>query len=377
MMQSLLLALYPFFQHQYQLSFLQVGLITLSYQFSASLLQPFIGRFTDKRPMPLSLPIAMCFTAFGLVILTFSSSYSGILLAALSIGVGSAIFHPESSRLARMASGGKHGLAQSIFQVGGTFGAAAGPLVAAWVVLAYGQISILALAVFTLLGIVILHPVSKWYARQLRSRAGKASLAVYDNGLNKRQRQITMVFLLILVFSKFVYLAGIHSYFTFYLMTSFDVSMQVAQYALFIFLLGVAIGTLIGGPLGDKIGRRRIIVFSILGSAPFALMLPYVGFMANIALIFMIGLVLSSAFPAMLVYGQEVLPGNTGAVSGLFFGLAFGIAGIGAAVIGVFADYYDIHLVYQVCAFLPLLGCVGFFLPELKKRQVLEEPLKV
>lgn len=369
MMQSVLLALYPVFASQFQLSFIQIGLITLVYQTMASLLQPFIGRYTDAYPKPYSLPIGMGFTALGLVLLAYAWSYPVLLLAAASIGIGSSVFHPESSRIARLASAGKHGLAQSIFQVGGNVGTAIGPLIAALFILPYGQQQVLWVALIAILGILLLTWVSRWYKARLNTAQGQASLAAYENGLSSKQVNTTLFLLLVLIFSKFVYMAGIHSYFTFYLIEQFEASVQTAQYSLFVFLVAVALGTISGGPLGDLVGRRRIILGSILGSAPFALLLPYSNFAQTLILIFMIGFVMASAFPAMVVYGQELIPGKTGTISGLFFGVAFGIAGIGAAAIGGIADLYSIHLVYQICAFLPLLGFVGFFLPELKMKQ--------
>lgn len=365
MMQSVLLALYPVLAGNFSLTFVQIGLITLVYQTSASLLQPVIGRFTDKRPKPYSLPVGMCFTAAGLVLLAFAWSYSAILIAAAMVGIGSAVFHPESSRIARLASAGQHGLAQSIFQVGGNVGTAIGPILAAALILPKGQTSVVWVALIAIVGILILTQVSRWYSASLSSVKGRASLATYNNGLSQQQIRIALGILLVLLFSKFLYTAAIHSYFTFYLIDRFEVSIQTAQYCLVVFLVGVAIGTITGGPLGDRMGRRRIILASILGSAPFAFMLPYANFEMTLVLIFIVGLVLASAFPAMVVYGQELMPGKTGTVSGLFFGFAFGIAGIGAAAIGALADVYDIRMVYHLCAFLPLLGVVGIFLPEM------------
>ncbi len=369
MMQSVLLALYPILAGNFKLSFVQIGLITLVYQFSASLLQPVIGRFTDKSPKPFSLPIGMCFTMLGLVVLALAWSYVWILLAAALIGIGSSVFHPESSRIARMASSGKPGLAQSIFQVGGNIGTAIGPILAASLILPLGQRSVLGVAVIALLGIVLLMQVSLWYRANLTSTRGQSTLSLYDNGLSPKQVRKALWLLLILLFSKFIYSAGIHSYFTFYLIERFGVSVQTAQYSLFVYLLAVAIGTISGGPIGDRIGRRRIIIGSIVGSAPFALLLPYANYEWTLVLIFMVGLILASAFPAMVVYGQELMPGRIGMISGLFFGLAFGIAGIGAAAMGALADWYSVGLVYQLCAFLPLVGLVGLGLPELRKRR--------
>lgn len=366
MMQSVLLALYPVLQGKFSLSFVQIGLITLVFQCSASLLQPLIGRYTDRRPQPYSLPLGMGSTLLGLILLAFTWNFASLLLAATLIGLGSSVFHPEASRIARLASAGQHGLAQSIFQMGGTFGTAIGPLLIAILILPLGQISVLLVALLALAGIYILMRVGRWYAGHLASSTGRAALAARDNGLRPQQVRVAVWLLVLLLFSKFVYVASLSSYFTFYLIEHFGVSVQVAQYCLFVFLLGTAIGTLIGGPIGDRIGRRRIILISILGSAPFSLLLPHVGLGATVILVFFVGLVLASAFPAIVVYGQELMPGKTGAISGLFFGLAFGFGGIGAAAIGTLADACSIGLVYQLCAWLPLLGVAAFLLPDLR-----------
>jgi FSR family fosmidomycin resistance protein-like MFS transporter len=369
MMQSVLLALYPVLQGNFKLSFVQVGAITLAFQFSASLLQPVVGRFTDRKPQPWSLPMGMGFTMAGLVLLSMAWNYPCVLLAAVLIGMGSSVFHPESSRVARMASAGQHGLAQSIFQVGGNIGTAVGPLLAATFIVPMGQSSVAWVALAALVGITILLQVSRWYAHHLNSSIGKKSLAAVDTGLSSKQVRFTVGVLLLLMFSKFFYLTSINSYFTFYLIHHFGVSVQHAQYCLFIFLLGAALGTIFGGPIGDRIGRKRIIVWSILGAAPFALALPFANLPVTIGLVFFIGLIISSAFPAIVVYGQELMPGKTGTISGLFFGLAFGIAGIGAAALGALADKYSIELVYHVCAFLPLLGIVAFLLPDMRSKK--------
>lgn len=366
MMQSVLLALYPVLQGNFKLSFVQIGFITVAFQFSASLLQPIIGRFTDKRPQPYSLPIGMTFTMVGLLLLSRAWNYPCVLVAAILIGMGSSVFHPESSRVARMASAGRHGLAQSIFQVGGTLGSSIGPLLAAFLIVPLGQPSVAWVALAALVGIVILLQVSRWYSQNLTGVRGRSSLSRADTGLTSKQVRSGLTVLLILVFSKFLYLTSLNSYFTFYLMHHFGLSIQHAQYCLFVFLLGAAVGTITGGPIGDRIGRKRVIWGSILGSAPFALILPYVNLPATIVLVFFIGLILASAFPAIVVYGQELVPGKTGTISGLFFGLAFGIAGIGAAALGVLADSASIEFVYHVCAFLPLLGVVAFLLPDMR-----------
>lgn len=369
MMQSVLLALYPVLQGNFKLTFAQVGFITVAFQFSASLLQPFVGRFTDRRPLPYSLPMGMGFTLCGLLLLSQAWSYPCVLVAAVLIGMGSSVFHPESSRVARMASAGQHGLAQSIFQVGGNVGTAIGPLLAAAFIVPMGQPSVAWVALAALVGMLILYRVSLWYAANLSSARGRSSLGEKTVNLSNRQVKKALVILLILMFSKFIYMSSLNSYFTFYLMDHFGLSIQSAQYCLFIFLLGAAIGTIIGGPIGDRIGRQRIILGSILGAAPFTLVLPFVDLKTTLILVFIIGLIISSAFPAIVVYGQELMPGKTGTISGLFFGLAFGIAGIAAAALGVLADIYNIEIVYRFCAFLPLLGAVAFLLPDMKKQK--------
>ena len=368
MMQSVLLALYPVLQGNFHLSFAQVGFITVAFQFSASLLQPLVGRFTDKRPLPYSLPVGMGFTLCGLLLLSQAWNYPCVLAAAVLIGMGSSVFHPESSRVARMASAGQHGLAQSIFQVGGNVGSAIGPLLAAAFIVPLGQPSVAWVALAALVGMLILYRVSRWYATNLNSVRGRTSLGHRDTGLPPRQIKLVLGILLVLLFSKFIYLSSLNSYFTFYLMHHFHIGIQSAQYCLFVFLSGAAVGTIIGGPIGDRIGRRRIILGSILGAAPFTLALPFVNLTTTLVLVFLIGLIISSAFPAIVVYGQELMPGKTGAISGLFFGLAFGIAGIAAAALGALADRYSIELVYHLCAFLPLLGVVAFLLPDMRAK---------
>ncbi|MEO6984752.1 MAG: MFS transporter, partial [Paralcaligenes sp.] len=356
MMQSVLLALYPVLQGRFSLSFAEVGLITLAFQFSSSLLQPLIGFFTDKRPLPFSLPMGMGFTFIGLLLLSQAWDFSSVVAAAMLIGTGSSIFHPESSRVARMASSGHHGLAQSIFQVGGNIGSSIGPLLAALIIVPFGQRSVAWVSLAALLAMFILYHVSHWYSANLTSVRGRTSLGKVDTGLTRKQVISALSVLLLLIFSKFFYLTGLNSYFTFYLMHHFGVSIQFAQYCLFVFLVGVAVGTITGGPIGDRIGRKRIIWGSILGAAPFTLLLPFVSLFWTIVLVFIIGVIIASAFPAIIVYAQELVPGKTGTISGLFFGLAFGMAGIGAAVLGMLADATSIEFVYHVCSFLPLLG---------------------
>ena len=365
-MQSLLLALYPLFKHEFSLSFVQVGLITMTFQLTASMLQPLVGYVTDRRPMPWSLPAGMASTFAGLLTLSMAHDFPAVLAAAALVGMGSAIFHPESSRVARMASGGQHGLAQSIFQVGGNAGAAAGPLVAAWLVLPHGQGSIAWVSLAALAGMVILAVVGRWYRQQ--HRQSRRSATATQTPLSRRETVITLVVLVMLMFSKFFYLASINNYLMFFLMHQFDITSQTAQYHLFGFLASVALGTLLGGPIGDRIGRRRVIWISILGIAPFTLALPYAGLSGSLALSMISGFMLASAFPAMVVYAQELIPGRIGTVSGMFFGLAFGLAGIGAALLGIIADHWGIVTLYRICSFLPLLGLLAVFLPDLHRR---------
>jgi MFS transporter, FSR family, fosmidomycin resistance protein len=367
MMQSLIVSIYPLLKGEFHLSFVQIGTITLTYQVCASLLQPLIGIYTDKHPKPYSLSVGMCFTLIGIVTLAYAPSYACVLVAAALIGAGSAIFHPESSRIARLASGGRHGLAQSIFQVGGNAGSAMGPLLAAWLILPQGQSSLAWFAIAAVIAIAVLARVGAWYKRQHIDRP-KAQHAVAVRPVSAVRVRWSIVVLVLLIFSKYFYVASITSYFSFYLIEKFHVSVRDAQLHLFVFLLAMALGTLFGGPLGDRIGRKRVIWVSILGIAPFTLILPYVDLMWVGILTFIIGLILSSAFSAIVVFAQELMPGNVGAVSGLFFGFAFGIGGIGAAVLGGLADSHGIEFVYRICAYLPLLGIVAAFLPNIERR---------
>lgn len=366
LLQSLLPAIYPILKGGFDLNFGQIGALTLTYQITASLLQPFIGLFTDKRPQPFSLPVGMAFSMMGLVTLAFAPSYLVLLLGAGCLGVGSSIFHPEASRIARLASGGRHGLAQSVFQVGGNFGQALGPLLAAFVVLPHGRQSISWFALVALAGIIILTVLGHWYrTRGHAKKTTQRSVApIYPPAVVRR----ALMVLLALMFSKFFYIASFTSYYIFYLMNRFHLGVQAAQVDLFVFMAASALGTVMGGPIGDRVGRKAVIWGSILGVAPFALALPYVGLETTILLSAIIGLVLSSAFASIVVYAQELMPGRTGAVSGLFFGLAFGMGGIGAAVLGWLADLYGIDSVYDLCAFLPLIGLFAAFLPQTGKR---------
>jgi FSR family fosmidomycin resistance protein-like MFS transporter len=365
MMQSLLPALYPMLKGSYRLSFGQIGLLTFTFQFTASLLQPLIGAFADRTPRPYSLAAGMGFTLAGLLLLGFADSYALLLCAAALIGTGSSVFHPESSRVARMASGGRHGLAQSVFQVGGNLGSAAGPLLAAFVVLPHGQSSVAWFSVVALLGMLVLVNVGHWYKAHGIPRLARAT------GVARPARRghvaLGISVLLALVFSKYFYLASITSYYTFYLIEQFHVSVRSSQLHLFLFLASAAVGGMLGGPLGDRLGSKYIIWVSILGVLPFTLLLPYANLFWTSVLTIPIGLIIASAFPAIVVYAQDLLPGRTGMVAGLFFGFAFGMGSVGAAVLGTLADHVGITVVYQLCAFLPLIGLLAGFLPDVHK----------
>jgi MFS transporter, FSR family, fosmidomycin resistance protein len=366
MMQALLPAMYPMLKTDFGLDFGQIGLLTLTFQLTASVLQPVIGAYTDRRPKPFSLMTGMGFTLLGLLLLSTARSYHALLLSAASIGLGSAVFHPESSRVARMASGGRHGLAQSLFQVGGNTGSAIGPLVAAFIVLPRGQSSVAWFSVAALLAIAVLYRVGRWYLRQGPTAGSSRSREPQAHPASPRKVRLALAVLIMLIFSKYIYLASITSYFTFYLIHKFGVSVQNAQLHLFVFLGAVAAGTIIGGPIGDRFGRKYVIWGSILGVLPFTLALPYVNLFWTGVLTVPIGIILASAFSAILVYAQELLPGKVGMISGLFFGLAFGIAGIGAAVLGRLADATSIEHVYHLCSYLPALGLLTALLPELQ-----------
>jgi FSR family fosmidomycin resistance protein-like MFS transporter len=361
MIQSLILAIYPMFKSEFSLSFGQIGLITLTYQITASLLQPLVGLYTDKHPKPYSLPVGMGFTLCGLLLMSMAGSFPVLLVAAALVGCGSSIFHPESSRVARMASGGRHGLAQSVFQVGGNAGSSLGPLLAALVVMPHGQRSIAWFSAAALLAIFVLANIGRWYQRHPAVKKARASAAV--SALPHNKVMLAMTVLMLLVFSKYFYLASISSYFTFYLISKFHLPVETAQIHLFWFLAAVAVGTIVGGPVGDKIGRKVVIWVSILGVAPFTLMLPFANLFWTGVLSVVIGLILASAFSAILVYATELIPGKVGMVAGLFFGFAFGMGGIGAAVLGHLADVTSIDYVYKVCSFLPLIGVLTILLP--------------
>lgn len=362
--QSLLPAIYPLLKTSYGLDFGQIGLITLAFQLTASFLQPFIGLYTDRHPRPYSLAIGMGFTLVGLLLLSVATHFGMLIAAAALVGIGSSVFHPEASRVARMASGGQHGLAQSLFQVGGSLGAATGPLLAAFVVAPHGQKSIAFLATVPLVGIGVLTSIGNWYARHLAATRRRPHEALHLEGLGRRQILGAIFILLALVFSKFVYLASLGSYYTFYLIQKFGVSVPHAQILLFLFLGASALGTLLGGPVGDRIGRRYVIFGSIVGVLPFTLALPYANLPCTIVLSVLIGAILSSAFAAIIVYAQELLPGRVGTVAGLFFGFAFGMGGLGAAVLGIVADHTSISFIYRLSAFLPAIGLLAYFLPK-------------
>jgi FSR family fosmidomycin resistance protein-like MFS transporter len=369
MMQSLILAMYPLLKGEFSLSFAQVGLISLTYQLTASLLQPLVGVFTDRRPQKYALPAGMTSTLIGLVLLGYAPSFGMVLLAAAFVGIGSSIFHPESSRIARLASGGQHGFAQSVFQVGGNLGTAIGPLLAAAVIVPFGQRSVAWFGLAALMGIILLLQVSRWYAtHHIAAVAHQKPAAAVAAPYPRKVVMGAILVLLVLIFSKYFYLAGIGSFYTFYLIDRFGMTVQASQLYLFAFLFASALGTLLGGPIGDRIGRKPVIWVSILGVAPFALALPHANLAWTVTLTVVIGLVLSSAFSAILVYAQELMPGKVGMVSGLFFGFAFGMGGLGAAVLGLLADHTSITFVYKLIAFLPLLGIVAALLPKTPRR---------
>jgi FSR family fosmidomycin resistance protein-like MFS transporter len=365
--QSLIAAVYPLLKESYALSFTQIGLITLAFQFTASLLQPLVGLYTDRRPLPFSLTIGMGVTLLGLLLLSVADNFHAILLAAALVGVGSAIFHPEASRMARLASGGRHGLAQSLFQVGGNGGSALGPLLAAFIVVPWGQRSVAWFAIAAVVAMLLLFRIGQWYKVQLTERMAKAA-ATTSSPVSPGRAAFAIGILLCLIFSKYFYLTSLTSYYTLYLIDTFSVSVQDAQLRLFVFLGAVAVGTFLGGPVGDRIGFKAVIWGSILGVVPFTLLLPHVNLFWTTVLTVPIGLILSSAFSAIVVYAQELLPSRVGMVAGLFFGFAFGMGGVGAAVLGWLADETSIGYVYRVCSFLPLVGLLTALLPNLRTK---------
>jgi MFS transporter, FSR family, fosmidomycin resistance protein len=367
--QSLIPSIYPLVKTNFHLNFAQIGLITLTFQLAASLLQPLVGLYTDHRPKPFSLVTGMGFTLTGLLLLSRAPNFHFLLFSVALIGIGSSIFHPEASKVAYMASGGKRGLAQSIFQVGGNAGSSLGPLLAALIIVPFGQSSVSWFSLLALAAIIVLIFVGRWYKMNLPVFRQKNKQIIREKpNLPQRKIVISILILVVLIFSKYFYLASMTIYLTFYMMAKFQVSVQHAQLYLFIFLFSVAAGTLLGGPLGDRFGRKYVIWFSILGVAPFTLLLPHANLFWTAVLTSIIGFVLASAFSAILVYAQELLPGKVGLVSGLFFGFAFGMGGLGSAVLGVLADHKGIIYVYQVCAFLPLIGLLTGFLPDIGTR---------
>jgi FSR family fosmidomycin resistance protein-like MFS transporter len=370
-MQSLIPAIYPILKSALHLDFVHIGLISLTNQLTASVLQPFVGLYTDRRPQPFSLAAGMSFTLAGLVLLSFANSLTLVLLAVALVGVGSSVFHPEASRIAHLASGGRLGFAQSFFQVGGNTGSALGPLLAAVVVVARGQSAILWFSLLALVGIVVLTGIGRWYSRNLAVAKTAGAAAMQHRQalrLTRGRVVLSLAVLVVLIFSKYFYLASMSSYYTFFLIGKFGLSVKSAQLHLFGFLFAVAAGTLLGGPVGDRIGRKSVIWASILGVAPFALALPYANLFWNGILTAIIGVILASAFSAILVYAQELVPGRVGMIAGLFFGLAFGLGGIGSAVLGALADRTSIAFVFQVCSFLPLIGLLTWLLPNLERR---------
>lgn len=367
LLQAVIPASYPILKQNFHLSFTQIGLITLSYQLAASILQPLVGWYTDKNPKPFSQIFGMCFTLSGIVLLSYAPSYYVIIPSVILIGIGSSVFHPEASRISFLASGGKRGLAQSIFQLGGNAGTAIGPLLVALIVVPNSQHHIIWFAIFALIGLLVLSKIAFWYRDHLlMSATKKAVIDLHD--LSALKVKAAVGILLVILFSKFFYSASMSSYFTFYLIEKFRISVQDAQLHLVLFLAACAFGTLIGGPLGDRFGRKYVIWFSVFGAAPFTMLLPHVNLFWTGVVSFIIGTIISSAFPAILVYAQELLPKKLGMVSGLFYGFAFGMGGLGSALLGNLADHTSITYVYQLCAYLPLIGIIAFFLPNLKKK---------
>ena len=365
-MQSLIPSVYPILKESYALDFTQIGLITLAFQFTASLLQPVVGHFTDRKAQPFSLAVGMGFTFFGLLLLSIAQHYAVILVAAALVGLGSAVFHPESARIARLASGGRYGFAQSVFQVGGSFGTSMGPLLAALIVVPFGQPSIAWFSSIAFVAIVILWRIGLWYRPQIAAKK-MVPIHVHPDAPNSRRVMIALAVLVALLFSKQLYVSSLSSYYIFYLIDKFGVSTQAAQLYLFVFLASNAAGAFFGGPLGDRFGRKYVIWFSILGALPFTLALPYAGLFASAVLTVFIGLIISSATSSIIVFAQELMPHRFGMISGVFFGFAFGIGGLGAAVLGKLADHTGIAFVYQVCALLPAIGLLAVFLPKLPR----------
>ena len=368
LIQAIIPAVYPILKTKYHLSFSQIGLITFSFQFTASILQPLVGFYTDKYPKPFSQIYGMFFSLIGIIMLSFANQFYQIAVSAAFIGIGSSIFHPEASRISFLASGGKRGLAQSIFQIGGNLGTALGPLLVALIVVPSGQRHIIWFVIAATIALFVIGKIAVWYKKQLINRVLSKSAGIVYHNLSKNQVIFAIATLLIVIFSKFFYSASLSSYYTFYLIDKFHLTIKQAQFHLFLYLMSYAIGTMIGGPLGDKIGRKYVIWLSVFGAAPFALFLPYANLIQTDILIITIGIIISSAFPAILVYAQELLPKKIGMVSGLFYGFAFGMGGLGSALLGNLADKTSIQFVYTICSFLPLIGVICYFLPNLKKK---------
>lgn len=369
LIQAIIPSIYPILKENYHLSFSQIGLITFAFQFSASIFQPIVGYYTDKHPKPFSQIYGMLFSMAGIVSISFANNFYWIVISVIFIGIGSSIFHPESARISNLASGGKRGLAQSIFQVGGNFGTALGPLLVALIVVPNSQKYILWFLIAATVGLGILSKIAFWYRDHLVLRNHKAQPFINLHNLPKRKVQISIAILLVVIFSKFFYSASLSSYYQFYIIDKFHLTIQQAQYHMFIYLIAYAIGTILGGPLGDKIGRKYVIWLSVFGATPFALMLPYVNLFWTDVLMVIIGIIISSAFPAILVYAQELVPKKLGMVSGLFYGFAFGMGALGSAMLGKLADYTSIQYVYHVCSYLPIIGIICYFLPNLKKKE--------
>jgi FSR family fosmidomycin resistance protein-like MFS transporter len=366
-MQSLIASVYPILKDAYALNFTQIGMITLAFQFTASLLQPVVGHVTDKKAQPFSLAVGMGSTFVGLLLLSIATSYPAILIAAALVGLGSAVFHPESARIARLASGGRYGFAQSVFQLGGSFGTSMGPLLAALIVVPFGQPSIAWFSSIAFVAILILWRIGLWYRPQIANRKA-AKAAAHPDAPSSRRVAIALAVLVALLFSKQLYVSSLSSYYIFYLIDKFGVSTQAAQIYLFVFLAANAAGAFFGGPIGDRFGRKIVLCFSVLGALPFTLALPHVGLYAGAALTIIIGLVISSTTSTIIVFAQELVPHRFGMISGVFFGVAFGIGGLGAAALGKLADHTSIEFVYQVCAFLPAIGLLAVFLPKMPQR---------
>lgn len=367
LIQGVIPSVYPLLKEEYQLTFIQIGLISFAFQFSASVLQPLIGYYTDKRPKIYALICGLAISTFGILMLSFANSYISIIISCILIGLGSAVFHPESSRIANMASGGRIGVAQSIFQIGGNLGTAIAPLLVALIVLPDSQELIIVFTIPLLIGFLVLKKIASWHKKYLANIQSETTIpTTVSIDFPKRKKKLILGILLIIIFSKFIYAASLSNYYSFYLIEKFNLTIKQSQFHLFIYLFSYMLGTIIGGPLGDKFGRTYVIWFSVLGATPFILILPYANLFYTDVLMVIIGLIMASAFPAIISYAQELLPKKIGVISGLFYGFAFGVAAIGSALIGLLADYTSIYFVYQLCSFLPLIGIVCFFLPNLK-----------